>query len=116
MRFNMWLARQNGNCNLFVEREILVQLIFNFSMLNAFSPSLPRFFVFVFIRFHGFGAYRRRYSRAIETGKRKVGSRLGLISIPLAAGYGEDGRLAKFYPVDNSTDNRSYSTNREGVN
>lgn len=46
MRFNMWLARQNGNCNLFVECEILVQLIFNFSVLNAsLSLSLvPQFF------------------------------------------------------------------------
>lgn len=53
MQFNMWLARQNGNCNLFVECEILVQLIFNFSVLNAslsLSLSFPNFSIFVFIR------------------------------------------------------------------
>lgn len=83
MRFNMWLARQNGNCNLFVECEILVQLIFNFSMLNAspFLLSLSLFLSLVLQFFHlcihsvvrgvvNFtdSVYRRHgYSRGIET-------------------------------------------------
>lgn len=57
--------------------------------------------------------YRRHgYSRGIETREgeawQKVGSRLGLILIPLSGGrpQREDGWLAKFYPVNNSTDVR----------
>lgn len=52
-------------------------------MLNAISlPLLPDFSFFAFIRFHG--------SDILDPSR----------------GHREDGRLAKFYPVDNSTDAR----------